>query len=96
MTQSSFIVYAVSVLNLQTSFLDIVFNEDSTISKCFIISANGDKLLRLDKYFDEACMVYEFIAKITKTSNLVDFTLFTFVESPDSIIIYDSIFKNKY
>lgn len=97
MTQGSFIVYAMSVLNLRNSSLDIVFNDtDDTIIKCFIVSENGDRLLRLDKYFEDVSEVYSFFQKMIKTSNVMDLSVFTFVESPDSIKIYNSIFKNKY
>jgi hypothetical protein len=74
----------------------VVYDSDNTITHVFITSENGDKLLRLDGIFQNLDTVLNFIKNV-KASNDFDMHLsFTFVESPDSINLYNSIFKIKY
>jgi hypothetical protein len=90
------LIFINHVLSRPTSELLVVYNKKNIITHVFITSDTGDKLLRLEGPFQNLDEVLNFIKNIKVTIDLDMPLYFTFIESPDSINLYNSIFKIKY
>jgi hypothetical protein len=89
-------LFVIQVLaNLNNEIL-AVYDNDNTLTHIFIISENGDKLLRLEGPFQSLDEVLNFIKNVKVSTDFDTYLYFIFVESPDSINLYNSIFKIKY
>jgi glycerol-3-phosphate O-acyltransferase len=96
MRKIELLLFVSNVLANPNNEVLVVYNENNIITHIFIASNTGDKLLRLEGPFKNLDEVLNFIRNIKATPNFDIYLQFTFVESPDSIKIYNSICKIKY